>query len=92
MPTLDFAATTTPRDLVGEVGLVEFTRYRLVNVTLTATLFVRESVAAPSAVSRGEAVEGNGFYEFFAIPNQGVWCWTDDANGCACIVREVIGE
>lgn len=91
MATLDFAATVTPRDLAGEVGLYEFTRYRLVNITLTATVYVREAAAAPVAGARGAAVEASGFYEFVAIPDQGVWVWTDDANGCTCIVREVIG-
>ena len=84
---MDFDATLVPSDIVSVLGLADGKFYTAQNVSGTATLFIREQVAAPAVTDRAFRVESGG--QFTIRPSgEPVWLWTDEADGCAVILAE----
>ena len=87
MASQDFDATGAPADIVAGLGLSSGTHYQGQNTSTTATLRVRESVAAPAADARAIRIEAGGV--FTTNPDgDGIWLWTDDTAGCPVIITE----
>ena len=82
---MDFDTTLVPADVVAALGLVQDTRYVCQNVSSTATLFIREQVAAPAVTDRAFRIESGGI---FTVKQTGsaIWFWTDDSGGCPAIL------
>ena len=84
---MDFDATLVPSDIVSVLGLADGKFYTAQNVSGTATLFIREQVAAPAVTDRAFRVESGG--QFTIRPSgEPVWLWTDEADGCAVTLAE----
>ena len=84
---MDFDATLVPADVVAVLGLADGKFYTAQNVSGTATLYLRESTAAPAVTDRAFRVESGG--QFTIRPTGSpIWLWTDDAGGCAVILAE----
>lgn len=88
MPSQDFDATTTPQDIVAALSLTAGTRYTGQNVSTFATLRVRQAAGAPAASDRAHKIEAGGSFTIDPQTGQGVFVWTDEADGAAVIVTE----
>ena len=88
MAAQDFNATTTPRDIVDELGLVVGTRYTIQNVSTVATLRFREAVTPPSPDARAFRAEAGSAFALKPDGTNGIFLWTDDAEGAPVICSE----
>ena len=89
MPAQDFNVTSIPVDIVAALGLIAGKSYTGQNVSTTASLFVRPSIAAPSVSDRHFHITSG---EHFTIRPDAtpIWCWTNDSSGCPVIVDEAV--
>ena len=84
---MDFDATVVPQDLVAALGLEWPLRYELQNLGSGPTLFIRQSLVAPSITERAFRVESGGRFVLQPpIGGPSLWVWTDDDRGCQTIV------
>ena len=80
MPNQDLIVTGTPVDLVAALSLDTGQRYECQNLSPTATLLVREQVAAPLPTDRGFQIEARSHYQIQPDGTHGLWAWTDDPS------------
>lgn len=83
MTTLDFTATTDPKDLVAELSLTTGQRYALQNLDDEAVLFMRESPSIPADTAPGFKVEPGD--TAVLLVDGAVWAWCDSGS-CAVVV------
>ena len=86
MAAMDFDATSTPEDIVSDLGLAVGTTYVGQNISTTATLFTRPSNTAVTVANRAFRVEAGGVFTLTPETGVEVFVWTDDENGCPVIV------
>ena len=86
MASQDFDAMGAPTDIVAGLGLAAGELYQGQNTSTTATLRVRESVAAPTADARAIRIEAGGNFTFSPDGTNGIWLWTDEPAGCPVIL------
>ena len=88
MASKNLDATRTPRSLETVLGLRAGGVYFLQNVDPTATLFLRQAAVAPAASARAHQIFAAEDITFEIDTAVRLWAWTDDPNGCACIITE----
>ena len=85
MPTYDFRATASPKDLVAELNLSQG-QYAVQNVDRTASVLMRESVSAPSAGELGIRLAPGDAWTLI-VATEPVWAWSNDAGGCSVVIN-----
>ena len=88
MASKNLDVTTTPRSLETVLGLITGRAYFCQNVDPTATLFLRQAAVAPAATMRAHQIFAGEDITFEVDVSSRLWAWTDDPNGCVCIVTD----